>query len=497
MRHLRARFRILRGLLSLLWVLFLFIGVVHASDRVSELIAQGEGRFLAGELVQAAEDLEEALRLEPNNARILSDLGRVYFHREQYEEAKRRLQEVLSLDPLQGWVRCWSYNYLGKIYTVEKAFEHASALFKEASAMEETPRCIQDAHEHLAYLRLVRYAQERLTRQVRTDCCTLRYDPGFLDEKEVVSLSRRIQAYYEKIVQTLSLPFAPSGIAVSLYPFPFHYDLWEAKEVLARNRPGEIHVYFDGMSEVGPVEHEMVHVLTSDLIGNGRPRALLMEGLAESVVGSPWGIPLDKWVKGFLEEGLLVPLAELWDDQNFRRTNPIVSYEEAGSFVKFLWETYGAEKVLQFMKGEGRWEESFQASLQDLEASWIRAISRSEVTADEMDLIRYRVWLGTFFNNQRLLDKRLPWVGITFYVSGEKVIIDRVVPGSPGERGGLRPGDWIKRIDTTPITGRSPWKLANLVHRKEIGEEISLTIERDGKEEILRLLLEREPRYDF
>ncbi len=425
----------------------------------------------------------------------MSDLGRVYFHRQQYEEAKRRIKEALSLDPPEGWLRCWSYNYLGRIYMVEKAFDLASAFFKEAASMEETASCIRDAHEHLAYLRLVRYGEERLTHQVETDCCTIRYDPDHLGEKEVIPLSRRVQGYYEKIVQRLSLPSPPNGIIVFLYPYPFHLHLWEGKEVLARNRPGEIHVYFEGLNEVGPIEHEMVHVLTSGLIGNGKPKALLAEGLAEYVVGSPWEIPLDKWVKGFMKEGVFVPLTELWDDQRFRRINPIVSYEEAGSFVKFLWETQGAEKVLRFIDAGGGWEDAFQSSLQELETAWVRVISALEVTPDEMELIRYRVWLGNFFQNQRLSHKRLPWVGITYSVSGEKVIIDRVLPFSPGERAGLWPGDWIKRIDDTSITARSPWKLASVVHRKEIGDEISLTIERNGKEETLRILLEREVRY--
>jgi len=493
----RLPFKISRALFGLLWILFFFTGVAQPSDPVDDLIVRGEKRLLEGELGQAAEDLEEALRLQPNNPRILSDLGRIYFHRQQYGEAERRIKEALSLDPQEGWLRCWSYNYLGRIYTVEKAFPIASVYFKEAASMEETAHCLRDAQEHLAYLRLVRYADERLTHQVRSDCCTLRYEPDLLDTKEAIFLSQKVQGYYEKIVRTLSLPLVPSGIVVYIYPYPFQYDLWEAKEILARNRPGEIHIFYDGRSEIGPVEHEMVHVLTSGLIGNRRLRALLAEGLAEYVVGSPWGISLDKWVKGFIKEGVFVPLTELWDDHHFRRTNPIVSYEEAGSFVKFLWETQGAEKVLRFIESGGSWQESFHSSLHDLEGAWIRAISALEVTPDEMELIRYRIWLGKFFNNQRLSNKRLPWVGITYYVSGDKVVIDRVAPLSPGEKAGLRPGDWVKEIDDIKITGHNPWKLAKTVHQKNIGDEISLTIEREGKEETLKILLERETGYDL
>lgn len=497
MKRLRIPYSVLRAWLSVLCMLLLLTGVVQSSDLVSDLIARGERKLLEGELLQAADDLEEALRLQPDNPRILSDLGRVYFHSQRYEEAEKRIQEALSHDPREGWIRCWSYNYLGRVYAVKKAFSLASSYFNEAASMEETAHCIRDAHENLAYLRLVRYADQRLTHQVRSDCCVIRYEPDLFSEKEAFSFSQRVQGYYEKIVQALSLSFAPSGIAIYVYPYAFQYDLWEAKEILARYRPGEIHVHSDGRSEIGPLEHEMVHVLTSGLVGNRRPRALFMEGLAEYVAGSPWGIPLDKWVKGFIKEGAFVPLTELWDDQRFRRTNPIVSYEEAGSFVKFLWETQGAEKVLRFIEGGGSWEDSFQYSLQDLEGAWIRSISTLEVTPDEMELMRYRVWLGNFFNNQRLSNKRLPWVGITYYVSGEKVLIDRVAPLSPGEKAGLRPGDWVKGVDHIRITSRNPWQLARTVHQKNVGDEISLTIEREGREETLKILLEREAGYDL
>lgn len=495
MERLRIPYRFLRAWIGFLYVLLLFTGVVQSSDLVGDLIVRGEKKLLEGELLQAREDLEEALRLQPDNPRILSDLGRVYFHGQQYEEAERRIQEALSHDPQEGWVRCWSYNYLGRVYTVKKAFALASTYFREAASLEETPHCIRDAHEHLAYLRLVRYAEEKLTHEVRSDCCLLHYEPNLFSEKEAFSLAQRVQGYYEKIVHALSLSATPSGIVIYVYPFPFQYDLWEAKEILARHRPAEIHVYSDGRSEIGPIEHEMVHVLTSGLTVNRTPRALLTEGLAEYVVGSPWGIPLDKWVKGFIQEGAFVPLTELWDDQRFRRINPIVSYEEAGSFVKFLWETQGAGKVLRFIESGGSWEDSFQSSLQELEEAWVRSISTLEVTPDEMELIRYRIWLGTFFNNQRLSNKRLPWVGITYYVSEGRVIIDRVAPLSPGEKAGLRPGDWVKRIDHVEITGQNPWQLARTVHQKNIGDEISLTVEREGKEQTLKIVLEREAGY--
>jgi hypothetical protein len=256
--------------------------------------------------------------------------------------------------------------------------------------------------------------------------------------------------------------------------------------------PDEIHIHFDGLEEWGPLEHEMVHAITAALPDKGPISPLFAEGLAEYVVGNVWGIPLHKAVKGFLNTGRFISLSFLADPRSFRQANPIVSYTEAGSFIQFLIGQYGSEPVLRSIAQNGAWEADFNKTLPELEEDWLRHIALLEPSEEEMEILKYRVWLGNFFTNQRLYKKRLPWIGITFFLSGEGVIIDRIATFSPGERAGLQSGDRIEKIDAIPITRKNCWKLASTVQQKEIGDEVTLTIERQGKEETFKIFLERE-----
>ena len=66
-----------------------------------------------------------------------------------------------------------------------------------------------------------------------------------------------------------------------------------------------------------------------------------------------------------------------------------------------------------------------------------------------------------------------------------------IVEGSPADKAGLQNGDVIKKVNDVDITEESP--LPNVVSRYQVGDEITLTILRDGTEQELQLTLERVP----
>jgi regulator of sigma E protease len=69
-------------------------------------------------------------------------------------------------------------------------------------------------------------------------------------------------------------------------------------------------------------------------------------------------------------------------------------------------------------------------------------------------------------------------------------VIGRVEPGMPAARAGLQPGDKILMVDNTPVNS---WR--DLVHQiyQHPGEEIILTIERDGRQQRVTLTTIRDP----
>lgn len=69
------------------------------------------------------------------------------------------------------------------------------------------------------------------------------------------------------------------------------------------------------------------------------------------------------------------------------------------------------------------------------------------------------------------------WVGFYCYALREHVVVAGVLPGTPGERGGLRPGDVIVSIDDHPVSARAELYAQLWTHQP--GEAIRFQIFRD------------------
>lgn len=63
-----------------------------------------------------------------------------------------------------------------------------------------------------------------------------------------------------------------------------------------------------------------------------------------------------------------------------------------------------------------------------------------------------------------------------------------VIAGSPAEKAGLKEKDIITKVDGTSIDERN--SLVSLVSRKAVGEQVELTVMRDGKEQKIKVTLE-------
>lgn len=66
-----------------------------------------------------------------------------------------------------------------------------------------------------------------------------------------------------------------------------------------------------------------------------------------------------------------------------------------------------------------------------------------------------------------------------------------ILPNSPAEKAGLQEKDVITKIDGTDINENN--SLISLISRKSVGEEVILTIVRDGKEQEIKVRLEAAP----
>ncbi len=104
--------------------------------------------------------------------------------------------------------------------------------------------------------------------------------------------------------------------------------------------------------------HEVVHIYTALI---GRPSDFFNEGIAVAFQTNPPGGNFDSVFDGqsvheacrqYLQFGTLVlPLDRVVTTADFRAiTDDVLSYRESGSFMRFVMDTYGTERALDFFR---------------------------------------------------------------------------------------------------------------------------------------------------
>jgi hypothetical protein len=132
--------------------------------------------------------------------------------------------------------------------------------------------------------------------------------------------------------------------------------------------------------------HETTHLLTATI---GMPTPFINEGMAVANQTDP----LDKiytpnwngnsphyWAKQYLQAGQLPALSSLLDESAFEAFDPNMSYPIAGSFIRYLIDTYGMAAVLKLFPGASysdspsttmsRFQEVFGKSFTSAEQDW-------------------------------------------------------------------------------------------------------------------------------
>jgi hypothetical protein len=102
----------------------------------------------------------------------------------------------------------------------------------------------------------------------------------------------------------------------------------------------EVHALYNKKTQcVGA--HEDTHLLSSYL---GVAIFLFCEGLSEFMSEKWQGKDLDFWAKKYLDENKLYSIKFLVDNKNWDNVDDLIVYPQAGSFVRFLIESYGIKK---------------------------------------------------------------------------------------------------------------------------------------------------------
>ena len=135
--------------------------------------------------------------------------------------------------------------------------------------------------------------------------------------------------------------------------------------------------------------HETVHIYTALI---GRPADFFNEGIAVAFQTDPMSGDFEPRFNGEqvhlaarryrLGGQLVLPLSRILTTSGFRAvSDSVLSYREAGSFVAFLIDRFGVDRVLAFFRAstrddalsviELRFQQVFGTALPDAEAAWL------------------------------------------------------------------------------------------------------------------------------
>jgi hypothetical protein len=120
--------------------------------------------------------------------------------------------------------------------------------------------------------------------------------------------------------------------------------------------------------------HELFHVMSMNLWGV--PEEWLSEGMAVYSDNNWWGNDLHSLVKFLSEKRKLIRIKDLIS--SIRSYDNMISYPEIGSFVKYLYETYGLAKIRNIWKdGSSKVKREFGKSVDELEKDWLNEIIKA------------------------------------------------------------------------------------------------------------------------
>jgi hypothetical protein len=180
---------------------------------------------------------------------------------------------------------------------------------------------------------------------------------------------------YTKVTQLFPVTGAPK---IQYYKYRSQTDL---EQVFGRSRKGYAYQTNEGSivhSVYSCHPHEVIHAVTYSI---GRPPALFEEGLA---VAYDWRFALEEGevhalARGKLLQQKLFPLRSILTTRGFEAYNSITAYVEAGSFVKYLIDTYGPDKMRSLFtlprhsdlrEIEAAFQGAYSQSLSEMESGW-------------------------------------------------------------------------------------------------------------------------------
>ncbi|HEX6812952.1 MAG TPA: hypothetical protein VF384_15110 [Planctomycetota bacterium] len=231
-----------------------------------------------------------------------------------------------------------------------------------------------------------------LTETVSTEHFTIRFRPASRAEASVDRVRSLVEADLAMILKEVGLREFEHNIQLFLYD-----DVAELQRITKVPAAGysttlQSHVPHDNdQTRV----HELVHVVAEQFTEKGPEKRNLFvaEGLANAVLRYVSGVSVDAVAAFHRRRGDLPAMGEIHELDDFYawlREHPAVNaYDVAGSWVRFLLDTYGAGKVRQYYKGVPV-TKAFGKDLAALEKAWHERLDKVKLRPGVLSLLGER-----------------------------------------------------------------------------------------------------------
>ena len=218
------------------------------------------------------------------------------------------------------------------------------------------------------------------------------------------------------------------------------------KTYIAKPWQGAVHLH--KLNYGAPVlKHELAHVFgaqinrdflaiptTAGLI----PKMAIVEGLAVAATWIQGRLTLHQWSAAMVDLGLAPPLSQLIDSSNFLGLNASMAYTLSGSFLRFLLDTYGLEK-LQALYKSGQFKGVYEPSLAELSQQWEDFVTNREkvpLTERDMQEARARFDVPSVFHRVCALEvakweRQAASAGSNGHYADALTLYQRVVDSNP------------------------------------------------------------------
>lgn len=218
-----------------------------------------------------------------------------------------------------------------------------------------------------------------------TEHLRLHYEPGTVAEAKIEGLKRLQEHAFNRNLQVLDInEYASQTDIFIVNSRP------RMKELIGRETNGyawantKVVCFIVSQTIIAAGAHELMHVMSRNT-WTGKPATWIVEGLAVYADDAWYRYELHQLCKHLLTEKKLVPIEKLLD--GFKGSHDMITYPQSGSFVKYLYETYGVEKVKElWVRG---YAEDFRLVLgkdvQTVEKEWHQKLMEADASGVRYD----------------------------------------------------------------------------------------------------------------